>query len=78
MADLHRKQAALGRPLRVATKYPNATMPFFVQHGLPDVSLIQAEGTLEIAPIIGYADLIADLVSSGQTLRDNRLKPLTD
>jgi ATP phosphoribosyltransferase len=40
--------------------------------------LISAEGTLETAPSIGYADLIADLVSSGQTLRDNRLRPLAD
>lgn len=40
--------------------------------------LISAEGTLETAPAIGYADIISDLVSSGQTLRDNRLRPLTD
>ena len=41
-------------------------------------TLISAEGTLETAPAIGYADIISDLVSSGQTLRDNRLKPLAD
>jgi ATP phosphoribosyltransferase len=40
--------------------------------------LISAEGTLETAPAIGYADIISDLVSSGQTLRDNRLRALTD
>ncbi|MFL5259350.1 MAG: ATP phosphoribosyltransferase, partial [Hyphomicrobiales bacterium] len=34
--------------------------------------------TLEVAPAIGYADVIADLVSSGQTLRDNRLRPIED
>lgn len=78
MADLSQIQAEIGRPLRVATKFPNAAAPFFVQHGLTDVTFIQAEGTLEIAPTIGYADLITDLVSSGQTLRDNRLKLLTD
>ena len=38
--------------------------------------LIHAEGTLEVAPEIGYADCIADLVSSGQTLHDNRLRVL--
>lgn len=78
MADLTQIQAEMGRPLRVATKFPNAAAPFFAQHGLADVTFIEAEGTLEIAPTIGYADLITDLVSSGQTLRDNRLKLLTD
>lgn len=78
MADLKRKHTDLGRPLRVATKFPNAAAPFFAQHGLSDVTFIEAEGTLEIAPTIGYADLITDLVSSGQTLRDNRLKMLED
>ena len=38
----------------------------------------RSEGTLEIAPTIGYADLITDLVSSGTTLRDNHLKQLED
>lgn len=78
MNDLQRKQAETGRPLRVATKFPNAAAPFFAEKGLEDVTFIEAEGTLEIAPTIGYADLITDLVSSGQTLRDNRLKLLTD
>lgn len=78
MADLAQKQAALRRPLRVATKFPNAAAPFFAQHGLSDVNFIAAEGTLEIAPTIGYADLITDLVSTGTTLRDNHLKRLED
>lgn len=78
MHDLQRKQAEMGRPLRVATKFPNAAAPFFAEKGLSNVTFIEAEGTLEIAPTIGYADLITDLVSSGQTLRDNRLKLLAD
>ncbi|MDX9991651.1 MAG: ATP phosphoribosyltransferase [Anaerolineales bacterium] len=78
MNDLKRMQAEIGRPLRVATKFPNAAAPFFAKKGLGGVIFIEAEGTLEIAPTIGYADLIADLVSSGQTLRDNRLKLLAD
>ncbi len=40
--------------------------------------MIAAEGALEIAPLIGYADMITDLVSTGITLRDNRLKVLED
>lgn len=78
MDDLSRKQAELGRPLRVATKFTNAATPFFTSHGLTDANFIAAEGTLEIAPTIGYADLITDLVSTGTTLRDNHLKRLED
>ncbi len=78
VADLIKMQAELNRPLRVATKFPNLTRVFFEQHRLPDTKLIYAEGTLEIAPTIGYADLIIDLVSTGTTLRDNRLKKLSD
>jgi ATP phosphoribosyltransferase len=77
MVDLPRQSAELGRPLRVATKYPTLTGRFLSARGIP-YTLISAEGTLETAPAIGYADLIADLVSSGQTLRDNRLRPLPD
>ena len=75
MADLTTR--ALARPLRVATKFPHLTADFLARHDVP-FTLIHAEGTLEVAPAIGYADLIADLVSSGQTLRDNRLRPLDD
>jgi ATP phosphoribosyltransferase len=78
MADLTRVQTELGRPLRVATKFPNAAAPFFERNGLNDINFIAAEGTLEIAPTIGYADLITDLVSTGTTLRDNHLKRLED
>lgn len=73
--DLARYAAQLGRPLRIATKYPCLTGRFLDARGIP-YTLISAEGTLETAPSIGYADMISDLVSSGQTLRDNRLRPL--
>lgn len=78
MRNLKEQQERLKRPLRVATKFPNLTGKFFEQHGYPDATLITAEGTLEIAPTVGYADLIVDLISTGTTLRDNRLKPLND
>ncbi len=77
LADLQRETAALGRPLRVATKFPHLSARFLERHGIPHV-LIHAEGTLEIAPTIGYADAIVDLVTTGQTLRDNRLRALDD
>jgi ATP phosphoribosyltransferase len=77
MAGLARKAAGLGKPLRVGTKYPELTGRFLAAAGIGH-SLVYAEGTLETAPAIGYADMISDLVSSGQTLRDNHLKPLGD
>lgn len=78
MEDLHKKQDQLNRPLRVATKFPELTQRFFAENRLEDTHLISAEGTLEIAPTIGYSDLIVDLVSSGTTLQANRLRPLED
>jgi ATP phosphoribosyltransferase len=77
LASLKEYCQSLGRPLRVATKFPVLTERFLNQHQLPH-TLITAEGTLETAPTIGYADLISDLVASGQTLQDNRLRPLPD
>ena len=77
VADLAEKAQQLGRGLRVATKYPYLSGKFLAQKGI-NHTLIAAEGTLETAPAIGYADLICDVVSSGQTLRDNRLRPLPD
>ncbi len=79
--DLAARTAALaaeGRALRVATRYPLLTGRFLAERGVAPVSLITAEGTLEVAPAIGYADVISDLVSSGMTLHDNRLRPLDD
>ena len=75
--SLKKFASALQHPLRVATKFPTLTKRFLDQCAIPH-SLIAAEGTLETAPTIGYADMISDLVSSGQTLKDNRLRALPD
>lgn len=75
--SLKKFAGTLDHPLRVATKFPNLTKRFLNQHNIPHL-LIAAEGTLETAPTIGYADIISDLVSSGQTLKDNRLRALPD
>jgi ATP phosphoribosyltransferase len=77
MPSLQSYSKVLNRPLRVATKFPALTERFLNQHNIVH-TLISAEGTLETAPTIGYADLISDLVSSGQTLKDNRLRQLHD
>ena len=78
MADLKEFRRECNRPLKAATKFPNLTQEFLNRFNMEDTELIYSEGTLEIAPTIGYADLIIDLVSTGTTLRDNRLKRLVD
>ena len=75
--SLKKFSGRLDHPLRIATKFPILTERFLNQHEIPHI-LIAAEGTLETAPTIGYADIISDLVSSGQTLQDNRLRALPD
>ena len=77
ISALKKYVSQLDHPLRVATKFPVLTERFLSQHDVPH-TLISAEGTLETAPTIGYADIISDLVSSGQTLQDNRLRALPD
>lgn len=77
IASLKQYAKKLGQPLRIATKFPNLTQDFLSRQNIAH-TLISAEGTLETAPTIGYADMISDLVASGQTLRDNRLRQLSD
>jgi ATP phosphoribosyltransferase len=58
--------------LRVATKYPNATERHFSRKGIP-IEIIKLYGSIELAPLVGLADCIVDLVSSGKTLRAHNL-----
>ncbi|MBI9051745.1 MAG: ATP phosphoribosyltransferase [Anaerolineaceae bacterium] len=75
--DLQKFSKSLSHPLRIATKYPVSTEKFLKPFGL-EYEMITSEGTLELAPSIGYADMISDLVSSGKTLQENRLRMLPD
>jgi ATP phosphoribosyltransferase len=59
--------------LRIATSYPNTTLNFFKRNNVK-VELHQISGSVEIAPNIGLADAIVDIVSSGSTLFKNNLK----
>jgi ATP phosphoribosyltransferase len=61
--------------LRVATKYPHIAAAHFGARGRP-VEIIELSGSVELAPSLGLADCIVDLVQSGQTLRENGLKEL--
>lgn len=63
------------RRLRVATKYVNITRRYFAEQGR-QVELIKLYGSMELAPLVGLADLIVDLVDTGGTLQANGLKPL--
>jgi ATP phosphoribosyltransferase len=65
-----------GRNLRIATTYPNSTRQFLHSRGIYHFTLVNAEGAIEAAPTIGYADIIVDLVQTGTTLRENHLKEL--
>jgi ATP phosphoribosyltransferase len=58
--------------VRVATKYPNLARRYFEQRGIQAES-VKLNGAMEIAPALGLAGRIVDLVSSGQTLKDNGL-----
>ena len=61
-----------GSRLRVATKYVAIAREFFATKGV-HVDLIKLYGSMELAPLVGLADAIVDLVSTGNTLRANRL-----
>ena len=57
---------------RVATKYPKLTMEFFRKRGV-NAEVIALNGSVELGPLVGLADLIVDLVETGSTLRANGL-----
>jgi ATP phosphoribosyltransferase len=63
------------RPLRVATKFPGIAERHFRAKGTP-VELIFCQGSVELAPLTGLADVIVDLVETGETLKQNGLVTL--
>lgn len=65
------------RRLRIATKYVNITREWYASRG-EQVELIKLYGSMELAPLVGLADLIVDLVDTGNTLKANGLRPLDD
>jgi ATP phosphoribosyltransferase len=62
-----------GARLRVATKYINAAREHFAAKGV-HVDLIKLYGSMELAPLVGLAEAIVDLVDTGNTLKANRLR----
>lgn len=61
--------------LRIATKYINTTRDYFASKG-QQVEIIKLYGSMELAPLVGLADRIVDVVDTGNTLRANGLEPL--
>ena len=57
----------------IATKYPNIARSFFESKAM-DVRVIKIEGSVELAPLLGLADAIVDIVETGSTLRENGLE----
>lgn len=60
---------------KVASKYPNLAIKYFKQQG-EQVEVIKLNGSIELAPLVGLADRIVDIVSTGRTLRENGLVEL--
>jgi ATP phosphoribosyltransferase len=63
--------------LRIATKYPRVTKQYFSARGLSS-EIIEVYGSVELAPMVGLADLIVDVVDTGRTLRENGLVELDE
>lgn len=57
----------------IATKYPHVARRFFEGKGM-DVDVVKIEGSVELAPILGLADAIVDIVETGSTLKENGLE----
>ncbi len=73
----YRAAVQQGARLRIATKYVQITRAHFADKGV-HVDLIKLYGSMELAPLLGLADAIVDLVSSGRTLRANKLVPVEE
>jgi ATP phosphoribosyltransferase len=63
--------------LRVATKFPRVAENYLRSQGLPG-EIIKLSGNIELAPLVGLAEVIIDIVSSGRTLKENNLVPLAE
>jgi ATP phosphoribosyltransferase len=71
-------RAAHGHRLRIATKYHRLVRDFLKREGVADYRLVDSQGATEGTVVNGTAEAIADITSTGETLRANHLKVLTD
>lgn len=63
--------------LRVATKFPNIARAYYSELSR-EIELIHLNGSIELAPLVGMADVIVDIVETGKTLYENGLAPLAE
>ena len=75
-AEISERARHLG-VIRVATKYPNITQAYFDGRGV-QVEIVKLNGNIELAPLIGIADVVVDITATGTTLRENRLRIVED
>ncbi len=71
-------RATHGHRLRIATKYHRQVREFLREHGVADYALVDSQGATEGTVLNGTAEAIADITSTGETLRANHLKVLDD
>ena len=74
MTAAHKDAPAISGRVRVATKYVKIAQNYFAQQGI-QAEIIKLYGSMELAPLVGLADCIVDLVDTGNTLRANNLEP---
>jgi ATP phosphoribosyltransferase len=74
MTATHKEAPAPKGRLRVATKYVKIAQRYFANQGI-QAEIIKLYGSMELAPLVGLADCIVDLVDTGNTLRANNLEP---
>ncbi len=67
-----------GELIRVATKYPSIAKDYFYNKKHQTVEIIKLNGSIELAPIVGLAEVIVDIVETGSTLRENGLEVLEE
>lgn len=65
------------RTLRVATKFPHIAKTYYAAQSR-QIDIIKMNGSIELAPIVGLADVIVDIVETGKTLEENGLAPLQE
>jgi ATP phosphoribosyltransferase len=73
-----REKVRYGNNLRVATKYPHIALDYFGRRKQQTVEIIRLNGSVELAPIVGLADAVVDIVETGDTLRENGLNVLEE
>lgn len=74
MTAAHKDAPQISGRVRVATKYVTIAQSYFANLGI-QAEIIKLYGSMELAPLVGLADCIVDLVDTGNTLRANNLEP---